>query len=158
MSVRTLRTVLAFALGSAALAPVAGAEPAGRALVGLLNGHEEVNAAGTPDQGDLDAAGYVVATVDGDAGQVCVTEFQTGGVDGTIHLFHIHRAEAGRNGPVVVDFVPLLPSGLGCVGIADRRLLSDIKRSPQKFYFNVHSTPSFPAGAIRAQLRHLSRR
>jgi CHRD domain len=37
------------------------------------------------------------------------------------------------------------------------RLLSDIKRSPQKFYFNVHSTPSFPGGAIRGQIRHLAR-
>jgi hypothetical protein len=52
-----------------------------------------------------------------------------------------------------------LPSGPRalCVSVDNRRLLSDIKRSPQKFYFNVHSTPNFPGGAIRGQIRHLAR-
>jgi len=36
-------------------------------------------------------------------------------------------------------------------------LLSDIKRSPKNFYFNVHTTPDFPGGAIRGQIRHLAR-
>lgn len=71
--------------------------------------------------------------------------------------FHIHKAVAGQNGPVVVNFVPLLPSGIGCVTVDDRRLLSDIKRSPKNFYFNVHTTPDFPNGAIRGQVRHLAR-
>ena len=152
-----LTGAVAGVLGIGALAGVASAAPAGLKLVGLLNGHEEVDNSGNPDNGDLGAAGYVVATVDGANHQVCVTEFKTGGVTGTVFLFHIHQAVAGQNGPIVVDFVPLLPSGIGCVTVDNRRLLSDIKRSPQKFYFNVHSTPNFPGGAIRGQIRHLAR-
>lgn len=154
---RLLVGAVAGAIGMLAVASVARAAPAGRDLVGLLNGNEEVDATGAPDKGDLPAAGYVVASVDGSARQVCVKEFKTGGITGDIILFHIHRGNAGMNGPVVVDFVPLLPSGIGCVTVDDRRLLSDIKRSPQQFYFNVHST-LFQAGAIRGQVRHLSRR
>ena len=157
MSIRVFAGVVAGALGVAVLVGTAAAEPAGQKSLGLLNGNEEVSATGAPDQGDLDAAGYVVATVDGKAGKVCVTEFKTAGVTGTITLFHIHKAPAGQNGPIVVDFVPLLPSGIGCVNVTDRRLLNDIKRAPSKFYFNVHSTPDFPAGAIRGQIRHLAR-
>src|SRR5262245_16737973 len=128
-----IQAAIVTTLSALAFVRVAAAEPAGLKLVGLLNGQEEVDAIGNPNQGDLDAAGYVVATVDGSARQVCVEEFKTGGVDGTITLFHIHKAVAGQNGPIVVDFVPLLPAGTGCVTVDDRRLLSDIKRSPKKF-------------------------
>jgi hypothetical protein len=155
---RLISTVTAGAIALVALATTASAEPAGQKLLGLLNGNEEVDANGAPNQGDLDAAGYVVATVDGKAGKVCVTEFKVAAVDGTVSLFHIHKEVAGKNGPIVVDFVPLLPSGIGCVQVPNnRRLLNDIKRAPSKFYFNVHSTPNFPAGAIRGQIRHLAR-
>lgn len=144
-------------VGVVALATAASAAPAGLKLVGLMNGHEEVDAAGNPDNGDVGGAGYVVAHVDSSAHQVCVEEFNAGRLTGTVFLFHIHKAVAGQNGPVVVNFVPLLPSGIGCVTVDDRRLLSDIKRSPKNFYFNVHTTPDFPNGAIRGQVRHLAR-
>jgi hypothetical protein len=156
MQTRSVVAILLTPLAVVALVTVATADPPGLDLAGLLNGHEEVNAAGDPDQGDLDAAGYAVAHLDLDGGQVCVTEFNTAGVDGTIFLFHIHNAPAGQNGPVVVDFVPLLPSGIGCVD-ADQQLLQDIRRHPEDFYFNVHSMPNFPAGAIRGQVRNLGR-
>ena len=94
---------------------------------------------------------------DSSAHQVCVEEFNTGRLTGTVFLFNIHKEVAGKNGPIVVDFVPLLPTGIGCVTVSDRRLLSDIKRSPKNFYFNVHTTPDFPGGAIRGQIRHLAR-
>jgi hypothetical protein len=144
------------ALTGAGLVAVAAAEPSGLKSLGLLNGHEEVDAAGHPNNGDVGAAGYVVAHIDSSAHQVCVDEFQTGGLTAPIILFHIHKAPEGQNGPIVVDFVPLLPAGTGCVTVADRRLLSDIKRAPKKFYFNVHTT-AFPNGAIRGQIRHLAR-
>jgi hypothetical protein len=154
---RIFTAVVSGFAGVVALATVASAEPAGLKLVGLLNGHEEVDAAGNPDNGDVGGAGYVVAHVDSSANQVCVEEFNTGRLTGTVFLFHIHKEVAGKNGPIVVDFVPLLPTGIGCVTVSDRRLLSDIKRSPKKFYFNVHTTPDFPGGAIRGQIRHLAR-
>jgi hypothetical protein len=42
-------------LGISALAGVASAAPAGLKLVGLLNGHDEVDNSGNPDNGDLGA-------------------------------------------------------------------------------------------------------
>jgi CHRD domain len=126
-------------------------------LVALLNGENEVDNTGTPNQGDLDAAGYAVVEVDRAGRQVCVRELQTGGIDGQIHLFHIHSAPGGQNGPVVVDFVPLLATGgVGCVPVADKTLLSDISLFPAEYYVNVHSTPDFPAGAVRGQLQTLA--
>ena len=101
---RVFTAVASGFVGVVALATAASAEPAGLKLVGLMNGHEEVDAAGNPDTGDAGGAGYVVAHVDSWA-----------------HL----------------------------------SALSDIKRSPKDFYFNVHTTPDFPNGAIRGQVRHL---
>jgi CHRD domain len=125
-------------------------------LVALLNGTGEVDDAGTPNQGDLDAAGYAIVEVDRPGRQVCVRDLRTGGVDGQIHLFHIHSGVEGQNGPVVVDFVPLLATGgRGCVPVADKTLLSDIAAFPAEYYVNVHSTPDFPAGAVRGQLHEV---
>ena len=62
-------------------------------------------------------------------------------------LFHIHQGAAGVAGPVVVDFVPLLPGGVGCVRV-ERSLARAIKQHPANYYFNIH-TGEFPAGAVR---------
>jgi hypothetical protein len=125
-------------------------------LVALLNGTNEVDNAGAPNKGDLDAAGYAIVEVDRPGRQVCVRDLRTGGVDGQIHLFHIHSGVEGQNGPVVVDFVPLLATGgRGCVPVADKALLSDIAAFPGEYYVNVHSDPDFPAGAVRGQLHEV---
>jgi hypothetical protein len=130
--------------------------PSGQ-LVALLNGANEVDNAGNPNVGDPDAAGYAVVEVDRPGRQVCVRDLRAAAVDGQIHLFHIHSAPAGQNGPVVVDFVPLLASGgIGCVPVTDKTLLSDIAAFPEEYYINVHSTPNFPAGAVRGQLHMLA--
>jgi len=126
-------------------------------LVALLNGANEVDNAGNPNQGDPDAAGYAVVEIDRPGRQVCVLELRTAAVTGQIHLFHIHSSPAGANGPVVVDFVPLLATGgVGCVPVADKTLLSDIAAFPEEYYVNVHSDPDFPAGAVRGQLHALA--
>lgn len=129
----------------------------GAPLVAVLNGANEVDNAGTPNVGDPDAAGYAVVEIDRPGRQACVRELRTAAVDGQIHLFHIHSAPAGQNGPIVVDFVPLLATGgIGCVPVADKTLLTDIATFPEEYYINVHSTPDFPAGAVRGQLHALA--
>ena len=50
----------------------------------------------------------------------------------------------------MVDFVPLLPSGIGCVNV-DRAVTRAIVDDPAAYYFNVHNDP-FPAGAVRGTL------
>ena len=69
---------------------------------------------------------------------------------------HIHRGAAGVPGPIVVSLE--LPPGPGrffadCVE-ANADLLEAISSAPQNYYVNVHTT-TFPAGAIRGQLRPL---
>jgi hypothetical protein len=72
-------------------------------LVALLNGTNEVDDAGNPNVGDLDAAGYAVVEVDREAREVCVLDLRYGGIDGDVVAFHIHSGVAGQNGPIVVD-------------------------------------------------------
>ena len=99
---------------------------------------------------DLDAAGYSVVDIHIIKGEVCVEDFAVGGA-APLTLFHIHKGGPADNGPVVVNFVPLLPSGIGCVPVADRGLLRDIELHPGDYYVNAH-TGEFPTGALRGQL------
>ena len=100
---------------------------------------------------DLDAAGYAVVDIHVLQGEVCVEDFAVGGETLPLTLFHIHKGGPEVNGPVVVNFVPLLPSGIGCVQDVDRGLLRDIELHPGDYYVNAHNA-DFPLGALRGQL------
>jgi hypothetical protein len=113
----------------------------------LLTGAAEV-----PGPGDPDGAAQVVIRVNLPAGRICVIGFDTNQIDPPT-LFHIHEGDATVAGPVVVDFVPLLPSGLGCVR-AGGKLARAIVQNPDGYYFNVHN-PAFMAGAVRGTLVEL---
>lgn len=66
---------------------------------------------------------------------------------------HIHEAEAGTNGPVVVTLsAPTNGSSAGCIDTGDDDLAADITlRDPSEYYVNVHNA-DYPGGAVRAQL------
>lgn len=66
---------------------------------------------------------------------------------------HIHEAEAGSNGPVVVTLsAPTSGSSAGCVDTGDADLAADITlRESSEYYVNVHNA-EYPSGAVRAQL------
>src|SRR5581483_3516165 len=67
---------------------------------------------------------------------------------------HIHKAAAGKSGPVVVPFGGAFkPSGCTTTTAA---IAKSIVAAPGSFYVNVH-TAKFPAGAVRAQLRARAR-
>lgn len=64
---------------------------------------------------------------------------------------HIHFANAGSNGPVIIDLKPSFISG-GSSGIVPNLRQGQIDTlTNQTVYFNVHSTQA-PAGIARAQL------
>jgi hypothetical protein len=71
--------------------------------------------------------------------------------------FHIHRGSAGKNGPVVIDFLSKGKirgnTAFGSVVVKDKNLLRGIKNNPHKWYANFHSA-QFPDGAVRGQLHH----
>jgi len=145
---------------AAAAALVAGAATAGiagsasaddddRDAVTVQFGALLTGAAEVPGPGDMDGAAAVVARTKAGSNQICVIAFATNQIaDPT--LFHIHQGGPTVAGPVVVDFVPLLPSGLGCVKV-DRKLTRAIVKDPSGYYFNVHNA-DFPAGAVRGTL------
>ena len=87
----------------------AGGQGFSRLFGALLTGSAEV-----PGPGDPDGSAAVVIRINLPAGRICVIGFATNQIDEPT-LFHIHAGDATVAGPVVVDFVPLLPSGLGCV-------------------------------------------
>lgn len=121
----------------------------GRRFTTELTGEAEVNAAGDPNQGDLDGTGDARLTVNVGQSRICydidVSEIATP------MRGHIHRGVAGANGAIVVTFFESDAVDLNdCVTI-DRELAKEIIQHPEQFYVNVHNA-DFPAGALRGQL------
>lgn len=104
---------------------------------------------------DPDGTGGFTAIIDGD--QFCYGLTVTN-LDQPVGA-HIHRGNAGENGPVVI---PLTPPSNGDPGVssacvtANTALLAEILQKPSQFYVNVH-TEAFPGGAIRDQLSRTPR-
>ena len=105
---------------------------------------------------DPDGMGGFTAIIDG--GQLCYGLTVTN-IDAPIGA-HIHRGNAGENGPVVIPLTPPSSgdpgSSSGCVTPSNPAVLEEILRRPSQFYVNVH-TGAFPGGAIRDQLTRLPR-
>jgi hypothetical protein len=106
--------------------------------------------------GDRNGGAYVVIRISGN--QVSYAARWSGLAAPT--AFHLHKGRAGTNGGVKVGFFgEALPGSAravtGKVTINDRGLLAGIRRSPSRYYLNIH-TGEFPGGAVRAQLRRLS--
>ena len=130
-------------------------------LTAVLNGHNEVTAAGVPDQGDPNGTGFASVTVDEAANLVC---FELSGVDKLDQptAAHIHKGAVNTTGAIVVPFTPP-PSGAGgssssgCVTPPDPATVGQIAADPTAFYVNIHTT-NFPGGAIRGQLASTTNR
>lgn len=121
-------------------------------LIAYLNGANE-----RPGPGDPDAFGRATITIDDESNRLCLTMWWRN-VDGTLSGLHIHLAPPTAPGPVVVPFqVPSAALGYTyqCVTVENEALLDNLAANPQQYYLNLHSTPLFPAGAIRGQLQRL---
>lgn len=122
----------------------------GSRLAAAMDGAQEISADGRPGAGDPDGTGTFDAVVVNGGGSLCY-RLRVGGIDGGTR-FHIHRAAAGVNGPIVVAFYETgeQPRDDACVRL-DPALGNEIAAAPGGFYVNVHNA-AFPAGAVRGQL------
>lgn len=142
--------VLLGALTAALLAGPATGRNGGSKLGALLTG-----AAERPGPGDANATGTAKLRLNSGRKRICY-RLTWANIDGTVTAAHIHKAPAGSFAGVFQDlFVGQTFSGTGsdsdCV-TSTRAKIKEIRKNPSAFYVNVHSTPNFPAGAIRGQL------
>lgn len=105
-------------------------------------------AAEVPGPGDPDGSGSATVTINSGQGRVCfnIAVQNVGPITGA----HLHEAGSASSGPVAVNFDVLNNGLVGCVTVG-KPLAKDIKKNPDNYYVNVHTT-EFPAGAVRGQL------
>lgn len=148
--VRRITLCVVFVLASALATLAAPASADDAYLIAYLNGANE-----RPGPGDPDAFGRATITINDAANQLCLTLWWYR-VDGTPSGLHIHLAPPTAPGPVVIPFAA--PSGSStyqCVSVENEALLDNIAANPGQYYINLHTTPLYPAGAIRGQLTRL---
>jgi hypothetical protein len=102
--------------------------------------------------GDRDGNGTATVIFDDDTNKMCFGILVEN--LGNPIAAHIHEADAGVNGDIVVPLVAPSDgdpgSSSGCQRVASD-LANDIARNPSHYYVNLH-TKKFPNGAIRGQL------
>jgi hypothetical protein len=114
-------------------------------LQSQMSGDQVVQSEG----GDPDGTGTATILVDAKDGVACF-DVQTTNVDTPISG-RIQSGSAGAIGPPVVFLFENQDASVsGCV-TADRKVLRQIGKNPERFYLNVVNDP-FPIGAIRGQL------
>ncbi|TDW95257.1 CHRD domain-containing protein [Kribbella pratensis] len=137
MSVRTTIAATAAVLAAAAFGmPAASAAPAIP-----LNGGQEAAAA------DPDGHGFFTYTIEGTT--FCWTLSWHDIEPAT--AAHVHLAPRNVAGPVVIPLSVAANPGSGCTPIS-ADLAAGITADPKAYYVNIH-TATFPAGAIRGQLK-----
>ena len=115
-------------------------------LRATLSGTTEV-----PGPGDPDGTGTASVNVDVSKTQVCY-DVRVQRIDKPSAM-HIHEAESGKAGGVVVTLTTPTASDTTTTGCAnaDAPLIGRIAATPGNFYVNVH-TDTYPQGAVRGQL------
>jgi hypothetical protein len=154
---RLVILVCVLVLALSVVAPVAAVRQVGGGganFVAILNGQNEVNAQGVRGQGDPDGFGIAFVNVNDDVNRVCWF-ITVAGIE-PAHLAHIHEAPRDVNGPVRVDLMPPLPNptSFGCTNNVLEERIDNILNNPAGHYVNVHN-PTYPAGAVRGQLKGL---
>jgi hypothetical protein len=122
------------------LAPAADAAPT--TLKAALTGAAEVNG------GDPDGAGTFTVELDPDTNDFCYALW--GEKIGKVTMAHIHKGDAGAEGPVVFGIEVTGKNNDMCIAI-DKDKLDPLVENPAGYYVNIHTT-DFPGGAVRGQL------
>ncbi len=133
-----LVTAAAFLVPAAASAGGAAMHPE---LGAKLKGKYEV------PKGSPSGHGIVNLNLKAKSGKVCWT-FEIVGLPKP-SAAHIHRARAGKAGPIVVPLGGAYKAK-GCTK-ASKKTIEAIESNPNAYYVNVH-TAKYPNGAIRGQL------
>lgn len=148
-------------LGAASIASSAHAEAAadgGRKFSTPMTGAEECNTNVNPtvcNVGDPDGSATGSITVNVGQDRVC-WEFTNVANLAPLNRAHIHKAPAGSNGGIVIDFFNVA-SGMqgplsGCTTTPiGKDVLKDIIQNPSAYYLNLHNA-DYPGGAVRGQL------
>ena len=102
-----------------------------------------------PGPGDPDGSGWAVFYLNQGQGTISY-ELYVEDI-ATPLAAHIHIAQPGSPGPVVVPL--MAPTNGSSMGVAevDRELIKAIRKNPENYYVNVHNA-IYPPGAIRGQL------
>lgn len=105
-----------------------------------------------PYAGDPNGTGEALITVNVGQGEVC-WQLTVYDVALPATAAHIHQADDGVRGPVVVALSAPDITGLagGCASGVSHDVITQMVQSPASFYVNVR-TAEYPAGAVRAQL------
>ena len=147
------RAVLFFVVGAVTVAFAGWALANGSPESTTLSGAEEVNSAGTPNQGDPDGTGTADLRLNQGQGRVCF-ELTWANISSVVGG-HIHKAPAGSNGSIVVDLLggpnSSTTGATGCITGVAKSLVKDIRNNSSEYYVNIHSS-EFQGGAIRGQL------
>jgi hypothetical protein len=125
--------------------------PTTSVLETTLNGAEEVNAQGVPNQGDPDGSGNALILVG--PSFVCYNIIVKDIVL-PASAAHIHVGVKGTNGPIRVNFTPppnAQGMASGCVMPADPATIAGLMTTPTNYYVNIHNSV-YPPGAVRGQL------
>ena len=125
------------------------------------NGFKEVNAAGTPNQGDPDGTAIGTLKLDngtgaGTTGSATIT-LTLANIDlTTLSGNHLHQAPSTTIGSIVLDFGDPDNYRIGSVlsgtvtGLS-ATVITSVLANPTAFYYNLHND-AFPSGAVRDQL------
>ena len=108
----------------------------------------ELTGTAEPSPGDADAYGQARVGIRPSMAEICA-QIAVGRI-AEASAAHVHRGDAGAEGPVVAELTPPNPASEGCAPIS-AELGEEIASNPAGFYLDVH-TGDFPDGAVRGQL------
>ena len=166
MRVRTPGSIKATTLAAASACLLAASASVGLGEVRTFditaNGAQEVNSAGVPNQGDPDGSALGTITLDNGTGSgstgSAMFNLNIANIDGTLSGHHIHQAPSTTTGPIVIDFgnpntiLTGTPTSGTLSGTITGLPAANVFAGPTGFYYNLHSTPQFPGGAVRDQI------
>jgi hypothetical protein len=107
-----------------------------------------------PNIGDPDGLATGTITLDDVTGGIS-WNINYSNLEATLSGFHIHTGAAGVNGSVLVSLGTATSGGPGTLISSTTTTVGNITSifaNPTGFYVNIHTTPTYPNGAVRGQL------